>query len=217
MESRDRAVARIRRIWRRRRRVRDSRFRGRCGCGRRELAETVGSDGVGERGEWRRSPRAKLILATLPACGCCGCGWRRSDRVARDRQIEEGALGVDAGDDGFDGDFFAVGENDAGDCVVFDADVLDFGMGADFGAGGACGFGEGVSKSAESAVRERLRSRRDVDRRRREGGERQWCLRTKGRERSRRFRGRRWWRGEVRFRKIRRRNRRRPSGPSAED
>jgi len=56
-------------------------------------------------------------------------------------EIEERALGVDAGDDGFGGDFFAVGENDCGDGVIFDADVLDVGLRADFGAGSACGFG----------------------------------------------------------------------------
>ena len=50
-------------------------------------------------------------------------------------EIEECALGIDAGDDGFDGDFFAIGEDDGGDGAVFDADVLDFGIGANFGTG----------------------------------------------------------------------------------
>ena len=50
-------------------------------------------------------------------------------------KLEKSALGIDAGDDGFDGDFFAIGENDAGDGAVFDANVLNFGVGADFGAG----------------------------------------------------------------------------------
>ncbi len=56
--------------------------------------------------------------------------------LRRINEIEERALGIDAGDDGFSGDFFAVGEDDRSDGVIFDADVLDVGLRADFGASG---------------------------------------------------------------------------------
>jgi len=60
---------------------------------------------------------------------------------------------VDAGGDGFHGDFLAASENDAGDGAVFDANVLDFGIGADFSAGLFRGFGESAREGAESAAR----------------------------------------------------------------
>ncbi len=69
-------------------------------------------------------------------------------------EFEKSALGIDAGDDGFDGDFFAIGEHDAGDGAVFDADVLNFGIGADFRAGCFAGrFSESASERAEPSAR----------------------------------------------------------------
>ena len=72
--------------------------------------------------------------------------------------MEEGAFWVDSGDDGFDGDFFAVGENDPGDGAVFDEDVLNFGIGADFSANLSCRFGERACEGAKSAPRKRGRT-----------------------------------------------------------
>src|SRR5882762_10308379 len=72
--------------------------------------------------------------------------------------MEKGALGIDAGHDGFDGDFFAIGENDAGDGAVFEEDVLDFGIGADFSACLFCRFGKCAREGAESAARKRGRA-----------------------------------------------------------
>src|SRR5260221_11439256 len=69
--------------------------------------------------------------------------------------MEESALGIDAGNHGVGGDFFATGEYEAGDSTILDANVANFGVGADFGAGLAGGFGEGASEKAESCVRER--------------------------------------------------------------
>src|SRR5260221_13437606 len=69
--------------------------------------------------------------------------------------MEESALGIDAGNHGVGGDFFATGEYEAGDSTILDANVANFGVGADFGAGLAGGFGEGASERAESSVRER--------------------------------------------------------------
>src|SRR6266851_4801264 len=70
-------------------------------------------------------------------------------------EMKEGALGIDARDDGLDDNFFAAGENDAGDSAVFDEDVADFGIGTNFSAGQFCGFGESAREGAESAARER--------------------------------------------------------------
>jgi hypothetical protein len=69
-------------------------------------------------------------------------------------EMEEGALRVYAGDYGVGEDFFAVGEDKTGDSAVFDVDVADFGIGADFGAGLARGFGERAGEGTESSVRE---------------------------------------------------------------
>ena len=74
--------------------------------------------------------------------------------------MEEGAFGVDAGDDGFNGDFFAVGENNAGDSAVFDADMLHFCIGADFSASLFCRSCERVREGAKSAARKRGRAYR---------------------------------------------------------
>ena len=73
-------------------------------------------------------------------------------------ELEKGAFGIDAGDDGFDSDFFAIGENDAGDGAVFDENVADFGIGADFSAGLFRGFGESAREGTESAARKRGRA-----------------------------------------------------------
>ena len=63
----------------------------------------------------------------------------------RRRCSEEGALGIDAGDlYGGGGKFFAAGEDEAGDCTVFNTDVADFGVGTDFGAGCADRVGKGA-------------------------------------------------------------------------
>lgn len=69
------------------------------------------------------------------------------------KEMEESAFGIDAGNDGFDLDFFAVGKDKGVDGAVFDEDVLDFGVGADFGAGYASGIGESASERAEPATR----------------------------------------------------------------
>ena len=67
-------------------------------------------------------------------------------------EMEEGALGVGAGNDGLGGDFFAGRESDAGDGAVFDQDARDFGVGANFGAGVFGGGSEGVRESARAST-----------------------------------------------------------------
>ena len=73
-------------------------------------------------------------------------------------QIEKGALGIDAGGDSMDADFFAIGEYESHDGAVFDADVPDFGVGANFRAGLARGFRKRTGEGAEPAVREGSRT-----------------------------------------------------------
>src|SRR6266404_4919063 len=73
--------------------------------------------------------------------------------LRRINKMEEGAFGIDTGDDSFDGDFLAAAEHYTGDGAVFDADVLDFSVSANFGAGLLCGFGEGAREIAEPAAR----------------------------------------------------------------
>ena len=55
--------------------------------------------------------------------------------------MEEGALGVDTRDYGVGGNFFAVGEDQSGYGTIFDADVADVGIGANFGTSFAGGSG----------------------------------------------------------------------------
>src|SRR5579859_150640 len=69
-------------------------------------------------------------------------------------KFEKSALGIDAGDDSFDSDFFAIGENKAANGAVFHADVLNLGVGADFDACLAGGIGKSVGKRAEPTARE---------------------------------------------------------------
>ena len=68
-------------------------------------------------------------------------------------RLKESALGIDAGDDGLDGDFFAVGEHDAGDGAIFDANVPHFRVGANFHAGLLGGFGQRAGERTETAAR----------------------------------------------------------------
>src|SRR5260370_6753975 len=64
--------------------------------------------------------------------------------------MKEGALGVNAGNDGFDGDFFGSGEHDPGNGAVFQANLLDFGIGANFSAGLLRGFGQSAREVTEA-------------------------------------------------------------------
>src|SRR5260370_35994900 len=70
-------------------------------------------------------------------------------------EMEKSAVGIDARDDGFDGDFFAIGENDAGDGTAFGKNVGDFGVRADFSAGLFRGYVEGARAQTQSARRTR--------------------------------------------------------------
>jgi hypothetical protein len=68
-------------------------------------------------------------------------------------EIEERALGIRAGDDGFGGDFFAGRERYASDSAVFDENARDFGVGANFSAGFARGCGESIGESSRTTFR----------------------------------------------------------------
>src|SRR5882724_11433356 len=73
-------------------------------------------------------------------------------------KIEESALGVDAGYDGFDGNLFTAGEHNAGNGSVFDANLLDFGVSADLRTGLFRGFGESMREVAKPATRKSSRA-----------------------------------------------------------
>ena len=79
----------------------------------KRLPHTIGTCGVRKRGERRQIIQRKIHLGYIAA------GTDVPDTQGESRielrgidQIEERALGIDAGDDGFGGDFFAVGEDD---------------------------------------------------------------------------------------------------------
>jgi len=119
------------------------------------LHGAVGADCVGESGEsW------EAIEREIYFCNVAG-GTDVADAKCEGRielrgidQIEERAFGVDAGDDGFGGDFFTLGEDDSGDRIIFDTDVLDVGLRTNFGAHGAGGFGESLRESAKPTLRD---------------------------------------------------------------
>src|SRR5439155_16483503 len=119
------------------------------------LEESVGSDGIGERGKGRQAAKGEVDF------GDGAVGTNIADAQGEGRielrgiqELEEGALGVDAGNNSSGTNFFAVGENNGSDAAILDADVRDFGLRADFGAGLTRRFGEGVRQGAESAMRE---------------------------------------------------------------
>src|SRR5258707_5773634 len=122
----------------------------------KRFEETVGGDGVGERWEIGEITEGEMNF------GYGAIRTEVADAQSESRielrgveEMEESALGIDAGNHGVGGDFFATGEYEAGDSTILDANVANFGVGADFGAGLAGGFGEGASERAESSVRER--------------------------------------------------------------
>src|SRR5437660_3378469 len=75
--------------------------------------------------------------------------------LGRIEEMEEGALGIQAGGDSVDGNLFAIGEHDARNRAVFDANVLDFRIGANFRAGLLRRFGKSAREVAEPATRKR--------------------------------------------------------------
>jgi hypothetical protein len=70
-------------------------------------------------------------------------------------KVKESALGIEAGDDGVSGDFFAASENEGRYRAVLQVDVPNLSIGADFGARGARGFSKGASKGPEPSAGER--------------------------------------------------------------
>src|SRR5580704_1070445 len=97
-----------------------------------------------ERGESRETAESKMNL------GYCAHGADIANAKCKSgielsgiEEFEKSALGIDAGHDGFDRDFFAVREHEACDCTIFRANVLNLGIGADFHASFACSVGKG--------------------------------------------------------------------------
>ena len=105
-------------------------------------------------GKVGRPPRARFTLATVPVGANVANAQSKSwIELSGIDEFEKSALGIDARDDGLDGDFLAIGENKSGDGAIFYANVLDLGIGADFRAGFAGGVGESVRERAESSAR----------------------------------------------------------------
>ncbi len=105
-------------------------------------------------GKVGRPPRARLTLATVPlARNVTNAQSESRIELSGIDEFEKSALGIYTRDDGFDGDFLAIGENQSGDGAVFYANVLDFGIGANFCAGFTGGVGESVGERAESSAR----------------------------------------------------------------
>src|SRR6266852_8182467 len=75
-------------------------------------------------------------------------------------QLEEGTFRIHAGNDGFAGDFFAIGEDNTGNGAIFGADVFDFSIGANLDAGILGGFAESAREFAKPAAGEGCRADR---------------------------------------------------------
>src|SRR5260221_13352251 len=73
-------------------------------------------------------------------------------------QLEEGALRIDARNDGFAGDLFAVGKNDARNGASFGADLLHLGTSTDFGTSRFSSFAKRARELAKPAARKRCGS-----------------------------------------------------------
>ncbi len=118
--------------------------------------EAVGGDGVGERGEgWEIAESEMNFRDGAVRTEIADAQSERRIDLRRIDEVEEGALGVEAGNDRIGGNFFAASEDEASDGAIFDADVADFGVGADFGADMARGFRECARERAEPSVRKR--------------------------------------------------------------
>src|SRR5260221_5283278 len=125
----------------------------------KRFEESVGGDGVGERWEIGQITEGEMTFAYVAIRTEVADAHSESRIELRGvEEMEESALGIDAGNHGVGGDFFATGEYEAGDSTILDANVANFGVGADFGAGLAGGFGDGAGERAQSFVAERRRS-----------------------------------------------------------
>jgi len=107
-----------------------------------------------ERQESRQAAKSEMDFRDravgtkiLDAVGKSGIEMRRID------ELEKSALGVDPRDDGLDRDFLAIVEYDSCNGTVLDANLPDFGIGTNFGAGLFCGFGESTAEVTKSAAR----------------------------------------------------------------
>ena len=114
-----------------------------------EGVNALGFGEILERGECGKRVESEMDAGDDPAGAIVAHLLEKTGREMHGfDEMEESALGVGAGDDGFGGDFFAIGKRDAGDGAIFDEDAGDFGVGANFGAGLAGGSGEGIRNSS---------------------------------------------------------------------
>src|SRR5580704_12796601 len=127
---------------------------------RERFDETVGGDRVGERRKSWEAAKSEIDFGDR-AIGAYVTN-AQSERWVELRGIDEfekSALGIDARNDRFDSDFFVIGENEAGDGSILYANMLNSGVGTDFGASGASRFSESACERAETSARKRSRTR----------------------------------------------------------
>ena len=89
------------------------------------------------------APRAEVLDAIREH----GIKLRRVD------EVKEGALRVDAGSHGFHCDFFSALEHNSRDCAILDANLLDFGVRANFPACSPGGFRKCARERAKASPR----------------------------------------------------------------
>src|SRR5258707_7013294 len=127
----------------------------------KRYAEAVRRDRIRKRSKVRQITERKMHFGdaagnaeVLDAHGENGIEIRRVE------QLEEGALRIDTGNNGFAGDLFAVCEDDTGNGAILGGDVSYFGVGANLDAGFLGGFAEGAREFAKPAARECRRANR---------------------------------------------------------
>src|SRR2546422_541923 len=74
-------------------------------------------------------------------------------KVRRINELEKSALGIHAGNNGVDRDFFAPREHNPDDSTVFHVNLFHFGISTNFGASLLCGFCKGMREVTKSATR----------------------------------------------------------------
>src|SRR5580692_6276125 len=107
-----------------------------------------------ERGESRETAESEMNLGDCAhGADIANTKCKSGIKLSGIEEFEKSALGIDAGHNGFDRDFFAVGEHEAGDGAIFRANVLNLGIGADFHASFAGSIGEGPGQRAKPSAR----------------------------------------------------------------
>src|SRR5271155_163087 len=119
------------------------------------LDETVRRDSVGKRRESGKTAKSEMNFGDSSR-GANIANAQSEGRIELSgiEKLEKCALGIDAGNDGIDGDFFPISKDEANNGSVFHANMLHLGIGPNFRAGFASGFGKSARERAETSARE---------------------------------------------------------------